>query len=84
MQPTTGRLIGGNHHGERFQLPLSGEHLAFIETGDRYSAFIMAAPDDIEARSYLISKELLDEQGRITDKAITYIADNDLWSWGAA
>jgi len=82
MPTGNARLIGGNCHGQQFNFPLSSEHLAFIETGDRYTAFLISNPALRKPRTYLVSKDLLDEKGGITDLAISYINDNDLWEWG--
>lgn len=38
------RLIGGENHGEPMQFPLPADKIAFIDSGSKYSAFLIAPP----------------------------------------
>lgn len=76
------RLIGGENHGEPMQFPLPADKIAFIDSGSKYSAFLIAHPLHEEARTYLVSSDLLDSDANITDRAIKYIDTHQLWDWG--
>ena len=84
MSTGTGRFIGGEHHGEPFRLPLSADHMAIINTGSKYSSFIAAHPLLKKPLTYLVSTELLDEPRNLSERAIAFIREKELWDWGAA
>lgn len=78
MSNISGRLIGGAHHGEPFEVPLSAENMAVINSGSRYTGVMTVPPGGAEPYTYLVSTDLI-ESGQYLD----FIRANNLWDWGA-
>jgi hypothetical protein len=82
MVKFSGRLIGGPHHGEPFEIPLNVDALSIINSESRYLTFGIVSGPTNEQRMYCVHVSLTSNE-QLTDQAMSLIEKDSLWDWGA-
>lgn len=82
MTKCTCRFIGGPHHGEPVEIPFNADAIGIINSESRYLTFGIVHGPTNEPRMYCVHVSLTSNE-ELTDQAVSLIAKDNLWDWGA-